>query len=93
MAEHYNGGAVGGRKPRSASILNLCDLYEGECCVCVRSDLQAIELIVLVDGDPDSCVVMAPVQAVELAARLLVASQRADQVGSLNHDGADWSWS
>ena len=80
MAKPYKGGAAGGRKPRSASILNLCDLSEGECCVCVRSDVQAIELIVLVDGDPDSRVLMAPVQAVELAARLLVASQRVDQL-------------
>ena len=57
-----NGGTAGDRKPRSAS--------DAGCCVCVRSDLEAVELILLVDGDPDSCVVMAPAQAVELARRL-----------------------
>jgi hypothetical protein len=86
MARHYKGGAAGDRKPRSASTL------EAGCCVRVRSDLEAVELILLVDGDPDSCVVMAPAQAVELAGRLLVASQRVEQRGSYNFDGADWSW-
>jgi hypothetical protein len=86
MAKHYKGGAAGDRKPRSASTL------EAGCCVRVRRDLEAVELILLVDGDPDSCVVMAPAQAVELAGRLLVASQRVDQRGSYNLDGADWSW-
>jgi hypothetical protein len=90
MAKPYKGGAAGDRKPRRGSIRNLCGLSEAGCCVHVRSDLKAIELIVLVDGDPDICVVMAPVQAVELAGRLLVASQH---VGSYNLDGADWSWS
>jgi hypothetical protein len=88
MAEHYKGGAAGHRKPPK-----LRGLSEAGCCVRVRSDLEAVELIVLVDGDPDICIVMAPVQAVELAGRLLVASQRVDQLGSLNLDGADWSWS
>jgi hypothetical protein len=92
MAKHHKGGA-GGRKPPSASIPNLRGFSEAGCCVHVRSDLKAVELIVLVDGDPDICVVMAPVQAVELAGRLLVASQRVDQLGSLNLDGADSSWS
>jgi hypothetical protein len=87
MARHYKGGAAGDRKPRSAST------HEAGCCVRVRSDLEAIELIVLVDGDPDSRVLMGPGQAVELAGRLLIASQRVDQRGSYNLDGADWSWS
>jgi hypothetical protein len=87
MAKHYKGGAAGDRKPRDASV------SEAGCCVRVRSDLQAVELTVLVDGDPDSRVLMAPGQAVELAGRLLIASQRIDQRGSYNLDGADWSWS
>jgi hypothetical protein len=85
MADRYKRGAAGHRKPRSASIA------EAGCCVRVRSDLKAVELMVLVNGDPDSCVLMAPVQAVELAQRLLVASQHVDEFGRLNRDGADWS--
>jgi hypothetical protein len=81
MAGDYNGGAAGEHNPCRAWIT------EAGCCVRVRSDLKAVEVIILVDGNPDSCVLMGPVQAIELAGCLLAASQR---VGGLR--GFDLSW-
>ena len=86
MAGDYNGGAAGEHNPGRAWIT------EAGCCVRVRSDLKAVEVIILVDGNPECCVLMGPGQAIELAGSLLAASQRVGGLRSLVLNGVGCSW-
>jgi hypothetical protein len=69
MAERQDNG----RNPSGKSLYDILDFVTAGLAVVPRPDIEAVELRVRAAGHPDTKIVLAPVQAVTVAQKLIQA--------------------